>query len=97
MKQIIKCINDKGIEFRKFKYLHENAIKIIVEKDNIFINGFQEEMKWDRELIIYQDRYKKYILKETIGILSTKTHIETGKQKELVLILKKLLEDNFEN
>jgi|SRR5690606_20026107 len=75
------------VEPKEFGELERIVIPITM--NNVWVNGMGKEMYWDRVIMIYQDRYKKYIMKEQTGYSRLKTHIESGKQKD---VNEKLLE-----
>ena len=92
MKSIKKFLIENNIEFTTEKsFSTDEIIVITLERDNIWVNGFGKEMKWDRRLTIGQDRYKKYVLKESTDYSRVSEHIRTGKQKEVCSKLSDLL------
>ncbi|PGT90031.1 hypothetical protein [Bacillus thuringiensis] len=89
MKQIKKYLVDNNIqhEIEVSKIWKEETIVILIEKGNVWVNGYGNEMKWDRVIAIHQNRYKKYVVTEKVGYSRTKEHIKTGKQKEVTNLL----------
>ena len=94
MKLIKKYLADNEIQHSiKEEYLTGGIGKIVItlERDNVWVNGYGEEMKWDRTITISQNTYKQYALVEATDFSKAKTHIKTGKQKELIQKLEGLL------
>lgn len=91
MNQIKKYLKDSGVTHEvKSDMFNNEIILITLEKDNVWVNGYGEDMLWDRGIRISQDRYKKYIMSEQTGYSMNKTHIRTGRQKDIVTKLEGL-------
>ena len=81
MNKIIKALEEKGI-----KYIVDKKGNIIIEleKNCIWINGYNEEMKYNKQVSIHKDTYKNYIMGETTGYNLSKTIAKSTKQDNII-------------
>lgn len=81
MNKIIKALEEKGIKYTLDK---KGNITIELEKDCIWINGYNEEMKYNKKVSIYKDTYKNYFMVEVTGYNLSKTISKSTKQDIIV-------------
>lgn len=91
MNIIEKWLKESGvsysIEFQgKVKY-----IVIVLEKDCVWVNGFNEKMLYDRKISIHRNTYGRFSAVIRDGYASHTLIICTGKQKEVVKALEEYL------
>lgn len=85
--KIIKYLTESGI---KYDY-NDVDIVITLETDCIWVNGYNEEMHYNKTLHISQNKYKTYFLIETTGYNMSRTLCSTGKQEEIIKVLQERL------
>ena len=81
MNKIIKVLEEKGIKYTLDK---KGNITIELEKNCIWINGYNEEMKYNKKVSIYKDTYKNYIMGEVTGYNLSKTITKSTKQDDII-------------
>ena len=81
MNKIIKALEEKGI---KYTLDNKGNITIELEKNCIWINGYKEEMKYNKEISIIKDTYKNYIMVEVVGYNKVTTLVKNTKQDVVV-------------
>lgn len=92
MNVIKKFLKDNNIDHEiKTNLVNSERIEIVLEKDNVWVNGYGKEMMWDRKIIIHQNTYKRYVISEDTGYSMNKRHKETGKQKEIIEVIKDIM------
>ena len=84
MKKIMKWLESQGISFTYTEKGKNKCIDIVLEKDCIWINGFGEQMKYDKRIMIHQDTYKTYGVYEKYEYYLTKT-LETSKKADAII------------
>lgn len=95
MKTLIKWLQEHGIEFKQYKDNLNRIYRIVItlEKDCIWVNGFGEDMKYDKLIGIGKDlTYGGYKMGEVIGYNRSKTLFVGTKVKDLIKVLAKRLE-----
>lgn len=90
MKIIKSFLKEKGIQHSISRRYAIEEIRITLEKETR-TNHNGEEINWERALTIHQNNRRKNVLKEHIGFGTVITHIETGKQKEVIQKLEEIL------
>lgn len=84
MKKIIKWLEENGIQYTYAERGKNKYIYIILEKDCIWINGFNQSMKYDKIIRVHQDTYKTYGVFETYEYSMTKT-LKTSKKADIII------------
>lgn len=84
MKKIIKWLELNGIQYTYKESGKNKYIDIIIEKNCVWINGFNQPMKYNKMVRIMQDTYKTYGLYETYNYSMTKT-LETSKKCDVII------------
>ena len=87
MSRIIKWLKENGIAFTEST--NENStckyITIILEQDCIWINGYNEEMHYDKAInIVYSKSYKFYNVIEKTGYSLSKTLVNTSRSDVVI-------------
>lgn len=68
MSKVIKWLQENGIDFTVEEYSHSKTIRIILEKNCIWVNGFGENMYYDKDICVrYGKGYKDYYVRELTG------------------------------
>lgn len=94
MNQIKKYLDNNGVAWHKFIRLgNQERIVITLEKDNVWVNGYGEEMKWDRTITIHQNSWKKYVAYIETGYNMGQTLAVSGKQSDIITNINKVLAD----
>lgn len=88
MKKIIKWLELNGFNFTYEERNKNKFITIVLEKDCIWINGFNQPMKYDKDIVIHQDSYKTYGIYERYDYSLTKTLKTSKKANDIINILK---------
>ena len=84
MKKIMKWLEENGIQYTYTEHRKNKYIDIVLEKDCIWINGFNQHMKYDKSIRIHQDTYKTYGVFETYEYSMTKT-LKTSKKADIII------------
>ena len=86
MKKILKWLEEHGIEYTLSSSSRdrEERITIILEKDCVWINGFNQHMKFDKKITIHHNKYSGYGVYEQYDYSMTKTLV-TCKKWEIVV------------
>ena len=88
MTKIRALLEANGIEYEtKNEYL-----VIMLEKDCIWVNGFGEDMHYDKKLSIHKNTYGDYIIMETTGYNQSKKLFWGTRQANAIEVLRKRLE-----
>jgi hypothetical protein len=94
MNQIKKFLDNNKVAWNKFIRLgNQERIMITLQKDNVWVNGYGEEMKWDRTVTIYQNTWKKYVAVIETGYNMNQSFAVSGKQKDIIEKLQLVLAD----
>lgn len=88
MTKIKAFLEAQGIEYSYDK----DYIVIVLEKDCIWVNGFGEDMHYDKTLSIYKNIYGDYIIIEVTGYSLSKKLFWGTRQTDAIEALKKRLE-----
>lgn len=88
MKKIIKWLDDNNIDYVLASEGTSEYITIILETDCIWINGFGEEMKYDKKINIHYNKQLGYGVYEQYMYSRTKTLVSTKRYKDVVDTLK---------
>lgn len=95
MTKIIKWLDANHIPF-EVRDKSSPAIKqiaIVLERDLVWVNGYGENMMWNKEILITQDAYKKYSTTIATGYNKFTTLIyRTGKQTDIIIGLTQYFE-----
>lgn len=91
MRKITLWLDEQKIPYTVKTHIGgRTGISIPLEQDLIWINGFGDEMKWDRSIWITQDTRKKYHAWVTIGYNRSMPIIEhEGKQSNVIEAIKR--------
>lgn len=86
MKKIIDWLKNHGLEYEYKSKTHKSDeyISIFIERDCIWINGFNHPMKYDKKITIHHNKYSGYGVYEQYGYSLTK-QLLSCKKYELVL------------
>ena len=79
MTKIRKWLDDNGIA-----YEYDGHITIYLERDCIWVNGFGEDMRYNKLIAVYQNTYSKYIVREITGYSMSHQIIYTSKQDSVI-------------
>lgn len=80
----MKWLEQNGIQYSYKQCGNTKHIDIILEKDCIWINGFNEPMKYDKKIRITQDTYKTYGAYETYNYNMART-LEVSKKADTII------------
>lgn len=97
MQKILKWLESQGIKYilSSNRSNKEECITIVLEKDCIWINGFNKPMKYDKIITIHHNKYLGYGVYEQYEYSMTKTLVSCKKWEMVVDALKNRL--NIEN
>lgn len=84
MKKIMKWLEENGIQYTYTERGKNKYIDIVLEKDCIWINGFNQPMKYNKTIRVHQDTYKTYGAFETYDYSMTKT-LKTSKKADAII------------
>lgn len=88
MSKIIKWLKENRIDFEQVR---EGCVVILLEKDCVWVNGFGEEMKYDKRIAVYKNTYNDYIITETVGYNRTEKLFHGTRAKDAIKVLKERL------
>ena len=90
MKKILKWLEEHGIEYTlsSSRRDREERITIILEKDCVWINGFNQPMKYDKKITIHHNKYSGYGVYEQYNYSMTKTLVSCKKLEGVIDTLK---------
>lgn len=91
MTKIRTFLKEQGIEYQE-RESSNGYIEIMLEKDCIWVNGFGEDMYYDKKISIYKNTYGDYIIMEKTGYSETKKLFWGRKQIHAIEVLRKRLE-----
>lgn len=85
--KILKYLNDKAIDYAY------NGIDIVItlDADCVWINGYKQEMHYNKDIYITKNKYNTYFVIETTGFNMHKTLCNTSKQAEVIRVLQERL------
>ncbi len=89
MNIIEKWLKENGVSYSVELRGRTKYIVIILEKDCVWVNGFGENMLYDRKISIYRNTYGKFSAVLRCGYASDRLIFCTGKQKEVIAALAK--------
>lgn len=85
MKKLMKWLEEHNIEFT----INKGYIVVTLESNCIWVNGFGEDMVYDKKIRIYQDTYKNYVITEVTGYMMVATLFKGTKADNAIKILSK--------
>lgn len=88
MSKIIKWLKEHGIDFEQVR---EGCVKILLENDCVWVNGFGEEMKYDKGIAVYKNTYNDYIITETVGYNRISKMFHGTRANDAIKVLKERL------
>ena len=88
MSKIIKWLKENGIDFEQVR---EGCVTILLEKDCVWVNGFGEEMKYDKGIAVYKNTYRDYIITEKVGYNRTRKMFQGTRANDAIEVLKERL------
>jgi len=89
MSKIKKWLLQSGIAFEEIN----GRIIIMLEAGCTWINGFGEQMMYDRAISIYKNTYGKYIAVETTGYSMSHRLVWSTKQDTVIQCLQERLKE----
>ena len=92
MSKILKWLEEHNISYtiEKMKSVKADRIRIVLEKDCVWINGFGQPMKYDKEItIVKSTSYGTYYMQEVTGMSLSKSLCTTTKQTDIITALEK--------
>lgn len=91
MTKIRAFLEAQGIEYQE-RESSNGYIEIMLERDCIWVNGFGEDMHYDKKISIYKNNYGDYIIMEVVGYNQSKKLFWGRKQIHAIEVLKRRLE-----
>ena len=91
MNSILKWLKENGIECQYIDKRTDKYIRIVLEVGCIWVNGFGEDMVYDKYISIHKDTYKNYTVSECVGYNMITTSTRSTKQQNII----KALSDRF--
>lgn len=89
MKKILKWLEENGIKnYTLSKRGKDDCITIILEKNCVWINGFNQPMKFDKKITIHHNKYSGYGVFEQYNYSMTKTLVSCKKLEGVIETLK---------
>lgn len=81
------------LETQEIEYSYDkDYIVIMLEKDCIWVNGFGEDMHYDKKICIHKNTYGDYIIVEVTGYSLSKKLFWGTRQADAIEALKNRLE-----
>ena len=93
MNKVKKWLDANGIQYTYTEKGNSKYIDIILESGCVWVNGFNENMYYDKSIRIYQDTYKNYVITETYDYNLTKT-IKKNTKADIII---EALEERFKS
>lgn len=92
MSRIIKWLTENGIKFEvKHSKYHSDFVAIMLEEGCVWVNGFGEDMVYDRMITIHQDTtYKNYYVKSVVGYNRVENLFKGTRAKDVIEVLAEL-------
>lgn len=87
MGKIIKWLEAQGIEFQYSEKRRSKCVVILLEKDCIWVNGFNQPMRYDRNITIYYNTYKTYTVTEVTGYSRHATLAISTRAEDIIEVL----------
>lgn len=92
MSKITKWLEEHDITYtiQKAKGVRGERIVITLERNCIWINGFGQEMRYNKEITIFKSlAYKTYYVQEVTGMSLSKSLCTSTKQSDVITALEK--------
>ena len=87
MNRIIRWLKEHGIAYSYSESGNSKIIDIILEKDCIWINHYDEPIKYDKSIRVVQNTYKIYKAYETYQHNMTATLRISGRSSDIIDVL----------
>lgn len=87
MNKIKKWLDENGIQYTFTDKGTNKYITILLESGCVWVNGFGENMYYDRKISIHQDTYKNFEVTEQIGYNRFNRIAKSTKQDNIVKAL----------